>query len=266
MADNEIKAVVFDLGETLLNFGRLSTSRLFSEAARGSYEFLTQAGQPVGRFGCYLWRNVLGLRTRALLANITGRDFDSLSTLKAYGAKKGFSLSAEQWEELNWLWYKPLARRASVEAGLAGMLGRFKSAGLKLGIISNTFVNACSLERHLDEAGLGGFFDVRIYSYQFKFRKPDRRIFLEAARRLGIRPDNIVFVGDRIDKDIKGALKAGMQAVLKKAYTNIGKRPPNGVTVTNSICELSRSILRMRTGDGRGGEEKNPINNIFDAG
>ena len=64
------------------------------------------------------------------------------------------------------------------------------------------------------------------YSYKFKFRKPDKRIFQIAAERIGEKVSNIIFIGDRIDNDIKGALKVGMFAAMKKAYTNIEKRTP----------------------------------------
>ncbi|MCK4960116.1 MAG: hypothetical protein KAT00_11965, partial [Planctomycetes bacterium] len=108
MASHEIKAVIFDLGETLLNFGSVNTGALFKEAARRSYEFLRQAGQPVGPYICYLWRSLGTLRMRAFLSDITGNDFDSRAVLRAYGEKKGFDLTEEQWRQMNWLWYEPL--------------------------------------------------------------------------------------------------------------------------------------------------------------
>ena len=238
MAENEIKAILFDLGETLLAFGRVDTAGLLREAAKLSYDFLKQANQPVGRFRSYLWRNLLGLRLRYFFYRMIGRDFDSLAALKKYGGKKGFNLSRQQWEHINWLWYEPLSRKASIEPGLAETLGRLRGAGLKLGIVSNTFVNGCSLEKHLAQEGLLDFFDVRLYSYQFNFRKPDKRIFLAAAQRLGLEAGEIVFVGDRLDMDVKGALNVGMKPILKTAYTNAGKRPPNGVAKIDNISEL----------------------------
>ena len=45
-------------------------------------------------------------------------------------------------------------------------------------------------------------------------RKPDPEIFREASRRLSLRPEEIVHVGDRWDLDVKGALAAGCGAVL----------------------------------------------------
>jgi HAD superfamily hydrolase (TIGR01549 family) len=241
----KIKAVLFDLGETLLNFGRVNTTALFKEAGTVSYNYLKQHGQPVGNFKSYLWGNLLRLHFRRLLANITGNDFDSFEAIKSRGIKMGYELTDRQWEHVSWLWYEPLYHKASTEPDITDTLNKLTQAGLKLGIISNTFVNACSLDKHLAKEGLLDFFEIRLYSYQFTFRKPDRRIFLEAARQLDEHPENIVYVGDRLDKDIRGALKAGMHPVLKKAFTNNGKKPPEGTMSVEKISELPGLIANI---------------------
>ncbi len=242
MVQTRIRAVLFDLGETLVNFGKIDSGRLFKEAGRRSYTFLKKLNQPVGRFRRYFWRNMWGLYVRYYISLITGRDFDSLALLEKYGRMRGFNLSREEWQELNWLWYEPLRKRARTEPDLAETLTKLTEAGLKLGIVSNTFVSAGALDRHLTEEGLIGFFDTRVYSCEFGFRKPDKRIFLEAARQVGAEPANIIYVGDRINKDVKGALRAGMKPVLKKAYTNAGKKAPDGVERIDNIAELPELV------------------------
>jgi hypothetical protein len=52
-------------------------------------------------------------------------------------------------------------------------------------------------------------------------------------------------VGVRIDKDIELTLKIGMTPVLKTAYTNIGKTPPDGNSKINQISELSELIKKI---------------------
>ena len=244
----QIRAVLFDLGETLLNFGRVDSMKAFREAGELSYSFLRSLGQNAGGFQNYLWRNLIGLRLRHFFSRISGKDFDSLAVLKKYGEKRGFKLSEEQWEELNWLWYEPLSRLAKVEPDLRQTLDKLKALGLKLGIVSNTFVHGSSLDRHLLQEGLLDLFEFQMYSYEYSFRKPDKRIFLAAADRIGHEPDNIVFVGDRIDNDIKGALSAGMHAVMKRAYTNVGKRSPDNVVSIENISELVPIVDRINNG------------------
>ena len=57
-----------------------------------------------------------------------------------------------------------------------------------------------------------------------------------------------MYVGDRLDKDIRPTLKLGMHAVLKDAYTNAGKRLPDGVRKINLISELPSLIESINTG------------------
>lgn len=245
MPDKKVNAVLFDLGETLLNFGRVDTARLFCDGARLSYDFLKSCGQPVGTFRYYYWRNLLSLYIRRFLSKITKKDFNSLVLLRGIGTKRGIRLDREQWRQFAWLWYEPLSRIGKFEPRIKETLSALKRLGLKLGIVSNTFVTGSSLERHLEQAGLLDLFSVRLYSYEFDFRKPDPRIFRAAAEKIGELPENIMFVGDRIDTDITPAAKMGMTAVLKKAYTNIGKKIPQGVAEINQVAELPALIEKI---------------------
>ncbi len=245
MPEEKIKAVFFDLGETLLNFGKIDSGRMFKEAARLSYEFLQQLKQKVDSFGYYFLRNLISIRIHYLFSNIISRDFDSLALLKKIGRKWHLQLSEQQWQHLAWLWYEPLSKITTVETNLIETLEKLKNANLKLGIISNTFVHGSSLDKHLRQLGLLEYFPVRIYSYNYDFRKPDRRIFQMAADQAGEEPVRSIFVGDRLDKDIKGALKAQMHPVLKSAYTNNGRKVPKGVLKINSISELPQVIEKI---------------------
>ncbi|MGD8501896.1 MAG: HAD family hydrolase, partial [Phycisphaerales bacterium] len=245
LPDKRIKAVLFDLGETLLNFGRFSVTRLFRQGARLSYDFLKSRGQPIGGFEYYCWRNLVALRIRHVISNITRKDFNSSALLRRIGTKKGVSLDAPQWRHFAWLWYEPLSKIATTEPNIKETLAALKKLGLKLGIVSNTFVNAHSLEKHLEQVGILEFFPARVYSYEFDFRKPDIRIFKIAAERIGEAAESILYVGDRIDKDIKPALKIGMQSVLKAAYTNTGKKVPNGAWKITHLSELPALIKKI---------------------
>jgi len=240
-----VKAVLFDLGETLLNFGKINTTRLFRQGAKLSYDFLKSVGQPVGKFNYYCWRNLMSLRIRGWISNITKNDFNSLVLLRGIGTKKGIKLDRQQWRHFAWLWYEPLYKASKAEPGAKETLTTLKESGLKLGIVSNTFVHGSSLEKHLEQLSILNFFSVRLYSYEFGFRKPDTRIFKIAADRIGETLENIMFVGDRIDTDVKPAAKIGMQAVLKTAYTNIGKKIPKGVLKINQLSELPGLIQKI---------------------
>jgi len=243
MSDKRIKAVLFDLGETLLNFGKVNATSLFRQGARLSYDFLKSLGQPVGNFEWYFWLNLIRVRMRHLLSNITRRDFDALELLRKVGERKSVKFDNEQWKQLAWLWYEPLSKLAKIEPGIKQTLTKLKE--LKLGIVSNTFVNGYSLEKHLQRLGLLEFFSVRVFSHEFEFRKPDVRIFEAAAERTGEPIENIVFVGDSIYRDIRPALKIGMYAVLKESFTNAGRKTPQGAWKISRLAELPGLIEKI---------------------
>ena len=51
-------------------------------------------------------------------------------------------------------------------------------------------------------------------------KKPDACIYEEALRRLGIMPDECIFVGDGGSRELEGAKSAGIKAVQAKWYTD----------------------------------------------
>ncbi len=245
MAHDEIKAVLFDLGDTILNFGKVDTTRAFLAGARASHAFLRQQGQPAAWFPWYFACNLVRMRVHYLISNLTHNDFDSLDVLKAIGARQGVKLSPAQWDEFAWLWYEALSRTAQVEPDLRETLDTLRGMGLKLGIVSNTFVSRASLARHLAQLGLLEFFPVQLYSYEYHFRKPSTEIFRIAAGKIGEATESIVFVGDRIDNDVLPAMKSGMHAVLKEAYTNAGKPTPPGAHRVRLLSELPGIIEQI---------------------
>lgn len=248
MPYKQVKAVLFDLGETILNFGQVKVLSLFRKGARSSYDFLKSCGLRVGWFEYYCGRTLMAMNLHRVISHISGNDFDSLALLKSIYARKRSKLDSQQWQEFAWRWYEPLSRIATVEPDIAETLGRLKKSGLKLGIVSNTFVSSSALNRHLKQLSLLDFFEFTMYSYQFDFRKPDYRIFNIAAERIAEAPANIVFVGDRIDKDVEPAMKAGMRPVLISAHTNAGKNTPQGAHRIEKLSQLPALIEKINEG------------------
>jgi putative hydrolase of the HAD superfamily len=247
VSNRRIKAVLFDLGETLLTFGRLDRARLFKEAIEASYTYLKELQQPAGSFGTYRLFHLWGIRWHLFKSWHTGTDFNSLQLLQSYGLKRGFRLTEAQWEELNWRWYQGLARQGAVRPGTGQALKALGAMGLKLGLLSNTFIHKSSLERQLRQEGLLDALPVRLYSYELPQRKPHTEAFRKAAEAIGVEAEHIVYVGDRLDNDVAGATKAGMTPVLIRAYTNVTKKIPAGLLCVESIGELPDLINRLNS-------------------
>ncbi len=90
-------------------------------------------------------------------------------------------------------------------------LGALKRMKLRLGVVSNW---PRGLQFFCEELGLSSYMDVVIASGELGVEKPDPRIFHEALDKMGMTPDTVLHVGDSLEEDFRGAVAAGLQAVL----------------------------------------------------
>jgi putative hydrolase of the HAD superfamily len=80
----------------------------------------------------------------------------------------------------------------------------------KTGILSNSFVGA----RVREQAAYGfeDMCDVIVYSHEVGYLKPDDRVYHLICERLGVEPEQAVFLDD-VQANIDGARAAGMHAI-----------------------------------------------------
>jgi HAD superfamily hydrolase (TIGR01509 family) len=211
----KIRGILFDLGDTLLDFGRVDVPMMFESGGRLAYQRLKDLGKAVPSFEKFHRRQLRAIRWNYFKSTLSGREFNSLDILGKLSEEMGHDLTSEQTQELAWLWYEPLSEQAKVEPGTADMLREFRSRGLSLGLVSNTFVPSSVLDRHLASLGLLELLPVRVYSCDVRYRKPHRKIFQLAMQRLGIPASETLFVGDSPKADIFGANRMGLVTVLK---------------------------------------------------
>lgn len=215
MRNRPIKAVLFDLGNTLLDFQLGDIEPIFELGSHRVYDYLKQKGFRLPSFNNYHRRQLRRILWRVAIARLIRRDFNGLDTLRRISLSMGQKLTQPELEEMVSLWYEPLSNTARVAEELRDVLDWLVQHNLKLGIISNTFVPGLILDRHLHREGLLDYFPVRIYSCDTKFRKPSKKIFRLALAKLSCRPEEAVFVGDVPRMDIRGARRLGMIGVLK---------------------------------------------------
>jgi FMN phosphatase YigB (HAD superfamily) len=69
-----------------------------------------------------------------------------------------------------------------------------------------------------------GIFEKRLFlSYSMHMRKPQRQIYIAAAKRLKIPPHQILFIDDNLE-NVRGARKAGVHAILFKDILSLKQR------------------------------------------
>ena len=104
-------------------------------------------------------------------------------------------------------------------------------------LVSNFYGNIATV---LNEFKLDGIFDTIIESAVVGVRKPDPKIFTLGVEALGMQPDEVVVVGDSMDKDIIPAGKAGCHTVWFKGegWTNEPVDETNAERVITALKQL----------------------------
>jgi len=93
-----------------------------------------------------------------------------------------------------------------------------KAAGRTLVLLSNTDVLRFGHIRRTYPEIL--IFDDYVLSYELGMVKPEPRIYLEAARRAGCRPEECVFIDD-IPENVAAAMKLGMAGIVYRPESDL---------------------------------------------
>jgi len=230
-----LKAILFDLGDTLFDFAPVSTHAILRQAGRRSYDFLRSRGHALPSYEDYFSRHAWAMRRAYGWSFIIRREFNCHEVLTRTTRKMGLSLDEPTLRELGWKWYEPVAEHASVAPDVIPTLSRLRNRGLELGLVSNTCIPSYALDRHLAAHDLLDLLPVRVYSSQTGYRKPHPVIFKTALRAMGVTATNALFVGDKVKNDIVGAQRMGMRAILRHR----GRPPRNSHRADFVIRRLS---------------------------
>jgi HAD superfamily hydrolase (TIGR01662 family) len=206
-----VKAVVFDVGETLVD-----ETRIWSDWAD--------------------WLGIPRLTFMAALGAIIARGGDYRDVFELF--RPGLDVRAEQ------------RRRAEAgrlnDIGAVDLypdvrpaLAALAEAGFRLGIAGNQPARAGpALER------LGLPVEIVGVSATWGVAKPDPAFFGRVASELDLEPAAIAYVGDRVDNDVEPAARAGMRAIWIRrgpwAWVQSGAAvPAQAAAVIDSLGELS---------------------------
>ncbi len=126
----------------------------------------------------------------------------------------------------------------SVFPGAIELLRALRERGCKLGILTNGFS-----ETHREKIKLlqiGEYFDAIFIADEVGMIKPDPLLFAHACTTLGSAPARSAMVGDRYERDVRGALEAGLYAV----WLNVrNERVPAGAPPPDATCSTIGEVL-----------------------
>jgi HAD superfamily hydrolase (TIGR01662 family) len=119
---------------------------------------------------------------------------------------------ADSMPELEMAFWKAAVVTAPIP-GARKALGEFHRSGVPIGVVSNSSFGHDVIRYELARHGLADRLMFVMVSAEYSVRKPSTLLFETAAAKLGVAPEDIWFVGDRLDTDVAGAKAAGMKAI-----------------------------------------------------
>jgi putative hydrolase of the HAD superfamily len=219
---NNIKAIIFDLDNTILD--RTSTFKNFTVSFVEMYFDHLDS-------------------TEEILERIILLDQD--------GYKDKQELFSELLGELPWkvkppvnelldYYSKEYVKNAVLMDQAREVIQHIRKRNYKTGLITN----GKTLIQHgkVDQLGIRDDFDFVIVSEEAGFKKPDPRIFEMAIRKLDLKPDECIYIGDHPSNDIEGAANIGMQTIWMKVNQpwkdNLKSKPLHTIERLSALFEL----------------------------
>jgi putative hydrolase of the HAD superfamily len=187
------RAVVFDLWQTLVPWPTESANALYVQMA-------DVVGAPHERFA-EVW-------LEARPGRETGPLVDSVRTIIQ---ELGIDAEPDELVATRRAWTKQaLVPRPDALSTLTELRRRGHGLGL---------ITVCSQDvtQVWDETPFADAFDETVFSCEVGILKPDPRIYELCCERLGVRPEESLFVGDGANHELPGAERVGMTAVQLRA-------------------------------------------------
>lgn len=199
------KAVCFDLGNTLIEFGPRQVA-VFNERLQGALEM---------EFGACDVEKLKEVRARQIVAPYHNDYIENNLTeccrelIEELYAAKPSTAQVEALAEVRYGSFMEMIELADEVQALLVRLGE----RYRLALLSN-YPCGRSIRDGLDKVGLTAHFDTIVVSGELGFVKPHRRPYELLLEGLGEDPVDCVYVGDNWLADIQGAKGMGMGAVL----------------------------------------------------
>jgi putative hydrolase of the HAD superfamily len=242
---NELKAILFDMGSTLIEFENSTWEVLGKLCAQRGYGFLKEKRVHLPEFPEFsraldeeflkaraeVQDNLKEFQVEQVARGLCG----ALNITTSDGLCRGFLET----------YYHPITEQLTLIDGALKILREFREMNLKIGLVSNTIFPK---EYHLGELkrfSLLQYLNAYHFSSEIGVRKPHPTMFLRTLSDLGVNASEAVFVGDRLVEDVRGAQKVGMKAILARHEGRDYSAPVESDAEIHRLDQLPHVVLSL---------------------
>lgn len=222
-----IKAILFDINGTLID---INTDETNEEIYRGISHILTYQGISMRRWEVRdEYYRIMDVQRKTSQEKYP--EFNVVELFREFLNRRFSALGIIPPDKLKWLpvflaeAYRGISRnRLQLYPGVLDVLNYLRPR-YKLAAISDAQSAWCLPE--MRAVGIDGYFDAIIVSGDFGYRKPDLRLFTAALTALRVAPENVLFVGNDMFRDVYAAKQYGIKTVFFSS--NQGGKEAEGV-------------------------------------
>jgi len=243
-----IRAVLFDLGNTLLEYELQGRWREFlrrrleemyplvcesASVALSPADFAARVGEIIG-----------GEHARQI--ERSGRSWHFAARLREGLAQAGLSADAAWLDRLTDAFYEPIRACTKPYPDTSEALDRLRSQGMPMAIITNSPWDTPTrlLRGDLEQWNLADFFRAFICSGELPWRKPNPSFMSAAAEALEVPARHCLVVGDTPEVDIAGAQAAGMQSAwLNREGAAFPTSGPQPNWAAKELAEIVQALV-----------------------
>jgi len=209
------KAIIFDLGSTLIEYESISWGELNNVCAIKARKYLVQQGISVPDEIEFLEKFEESKKDFRVLAIEENVEWDIVKVAVHFFELLGIKFDDDLPERFFDVYYEGVEEHLFVYDDTVETLKRLKQAYPVIGLISNTIFPERAHHIELKRFGIEPFLNFTIFSSTFGLRKPHPDIFQHAADKAGFSPEDCVYIGDRYKEDVQGPQSIGMSAILR---------------------------------------------------
>ncbi len=189
-----IRAVVFDIG------GVLELSPDGQEPTKAFGELIARWEQRLNLNFGELDQRIGSMKLDGALGGSEAEWLEELRAVTGMNQEQSDAFMRDFWD----VYLGTLNTRLA--AYFSSLRPRYRTA-----LLSNSFIGA--REQEQERYHFAEMTDLLVYSHEEGIAKPDRRIYELTCERLGVQPEEVIFVDDA-EKCIAGARELGIRAIL----------------------------------------------------